>query len=108
MGARKADGGPRRPAEGELRHEAVIGTKQGIVIPRHGVSPLASPMTGSDGESSMLRLLGPIADVSGILDRPVPATPRLRRGFAVLARRSFSEGGKPGDDDCVFGGRRSI
>jgi hypothetical protein len=35
----------------------------------------------------------------GVLDRPVPATPRLRRGFAVLARRSFSEGGKPGDDE---------
>ena len=45
--------------------------------------------------------------VSGILDRLVPATPtafvrrrtsavkRLRRGSAVLARRSFSEGGEP-------------
>jgi len=37
--------------------------------------------------------------VSGILGRPVPAPPRLRRGFPVLARRSFtSGGGKPGDD----------
>jgi hypothetical protein len=48
--------------------------------------------------SSTLRLLGSSADASGILDRPVPATPRLRRGSAVLARRNFSEGGEPGDD----------
>jgi hypothetical protein len=39
----------------------------------------------------------------GLLDRPVPATPRLRRGFIMLARRSFSEGGKPGDDGCGMG-----
>ncbi|RXH19707.1 hypothetical protein EAS54_05845 [Bradyrhizobium guangzhouense] len=35
----------------------------------------------------------------GVLDRPVPAPPRLRRGLHQRsARRSFSEGGKPGDD----------
>jgi hypothetical protein len=51
------------------------------------------------------------ARLSRILDRPVPATPtafvrrrtsavkRLRRGFPTLARRSFSEGGKPGEDE---------
>jgi hypothetical protein len=37
--------------------------------------------------------------VSGILDRPVPPTPK---GFGAAsisrARRSFSEGGEPGDD----------
>jgi hypothetical protein len=49
--------------------------------------------------------------VSGMLDRPVPSTPtafvrrrtsavkRFRRGYAFRARRSFSEGGKPGDDN---------
>ena len=66
------------------------------------------------GRSSTPRLLGASVDVCRILDRPVPATPtafvrrrtsavkRLRRGFAVLARRSFSEGGKPGDDGCLM------
>ena len=47
--------------------------------------------------SSTPRLLGSSIAVSGILDRPVPSTPRLRRGSR--ARRSFSEGGKPGEDD---------
>ena len=32
--------------------------------------------------------------------RPVPSTPRLRRGPGLQARRSFGEGGKPGDDGC--------
>jgi hypothetical protein len=63
------------------------------------------------GEASTTRRpLGSSADASGILDRPVPSTPtafvrrrtsavkRLRRGSAVVARRSFSEGGEPGDD----------
>ena len=39
---------------------------------------------------------------------PVPATPRLRRGSAVLARRSFSEGGKPGDDGCLMSMERQF
>src|SRR5713226_168277 len=44
---------------------------QTVVIPRHRVSPSASPMTGSSGVSSTLRLLDSITPVSGILDRPV-------------------------------------
>ncbi|QFI74269.1 hypothetical protein F8237_18815 [Bradyrhizobium betae] len=36
--------------------------------------------------------------VSGILGRPVPARPRLRRATRVIGRRSFGEDGKPGDD----------
>src|SRR5689334_9935978 len=42
------------------------------IIPRHRVSPSASPMTGSGGGSSTPRLMGSIIDVPGILD------PRLR------------------------------
>jgi hypothetical protein len=34
----------------------------------------------------------------GVLDRPVPSPPRLRRATNSLGRRSLSEGGKPGDD----------
>jgi hypothetical protein len=41
------------------------------VIPRHRVSPSASPMTGSCGVSSTLRPLDSIISVSGILDRPL-------------------------------------
>src|SRR5436190_11956308 len=51
------------------------------VIARHRVSPSASPITGSSGVSSTLRLLDSIAAVSGILDRPV----------------------KPGDDGWEYG-----
>src|SRR6266550_1991226 len=51
------------------------------VIPRHRVSLSASPMTGSSGVFSTLRLLDSIAAVSGILDRPV----------------------KPGDDGREYG-----
>src|SRR5439155_13470004 len=51
------------------------------VIPRHRVSPSASPMTGSSGVSSTPRLLDSITGVSGILGRPV----------------------KPGDDDRECG-----
>ena len=72
------------------------------------------------GRSSTPRLLGSSVDVCRILDRPVPATPtafvrrrtsavkRLRRGSAVLARRSFSEGGKPGDDGCLMSMERQF
>ncbi|NEU99569.1 hypothetical protein FNJ47_28015 [Bradyrhizobium sp. UFLA 03-164] len=45
------------------------------------------------------------SDASGILGRPVPSTPRLRRGHECMARRSFSGGGEPGDDIVVRGGR---
>jgi hypothetical protein len=44
---------------------------QGAVIPRHRVSPSASPMTGSSGVSSTLRLLDSITNGSGILDHPL-------------------------------------
>jgi hypothetical protein len=33
------------------------------------------------------------------VDARHPSTPRLRRAFSVLGRRSFSEGGKAGHDD---------
>jgi hypothetical protein len=64
-------------------------------------SPLSCP--ASCGASSTPRLLGSSTGVSGILDRPIPATPRLRRGFSLQARRSFSEGGKSGDDGWMCG-----
>jgi hypothetical protein len=41
------------------------------VIPRHRVSPSASPMTGSSGVSSTPRLLDSITNGSGILDHPL-------------------------------------
>jgi len=53
------------------------------VIPRHRVSPSASPMTGSSAVSSTLRLLDSIAAISGVPGRPV----------------------KPGDDDRECGAR---
>jgi hypothetical protein len=74
------------------------------------VSTSSTVMPRECGASSTPRLPGSSTAVSGILDRPVPATPtafvrrrtsavkRLRRGSAVVARRSFSEGGKPGED----------
>src|SRR5439155_8756058 len=68
-----------------------------LSCPPKRVSPSASPMTGSGGHQYAGNPRS-IADVTGILGRPVPATPRLRRGCTVLARRSFSGGGKPGDD----------
>jgi hypothetical protein len=48
--------------------------------------------------SSTPRLLGSSTAASGILDRPITSTPRLQRGHEFRARRSFSEGGKSGDD----------
>jgi hypothetical protein len=53
------------------------------------------------GVSSTPRPIDSITDVSGILGRPVPSPPRLRRAMNSLGRRSFSEGGKPGDDSQV-------
>src|SRR5256885_10524522 len=41
-----------------------------LVVPRHRVSPSASPMTGSCGGSSTPRPIDSITAVSGILDRP--------------------------------------
>ena len=42
-----------------------------VVVPRHRVSPSASPMTGSSGVSSTPRLIGSITTPSGILDHPL-------------------------------------
>jgi hypothetical protein len=39
---------------------------------------------------------------------PAPATPRLRRGTPVLARRSFSGGGKAGHDEQIRGGLQVV
>jgi hypothetical protein len=39
------------------------------------------------------------ATPTAFVRRRTSAVKRLRRGSAVLARRSFSEGGKPGDDE---------
>ncbi len=59
-------------------HPCFVGWEKGAlaprpqaVIPRHRVSPSASPMTGSSGVSSTPRLLDSITGVSGILGRPV-------------------------------------
>ena len=53
-------------------------------MPRHRVSPSASPMTGSGGASSTPRPLGSITAASGILDRP-RATRICRVGKGALA-----------------------
>ena len=44
------------------------------------------------------------------MDARVPATPRLRCGFPLLARRSFSGGGKPGYDEftCVSARKHDV
>src|ERR1043165_85558 len=36
------------------------------------------------------------------MDRRIPATPKASPGTLPLGRRSFSEAGKPGDDDDIF------
>jgi hypothetical protein len=36
------------------------------------------------------------------VDAWLPSTPRLRRATNSLARRSFSEGGKAGHDECLY------
>ena len=41
------------------------------------------------------------------MDARHPSTPRLRRAFSVLGRRSFSEVGKAGHDELVRGGLRA-
>src|SRR2546426_5596601 len=53
-----------------------------LSCPPKRVSPSASPMTGS-GAHQYAGNPRSFADVSGILGRPVPATPRLRRGCTV-------------------------
>src|SRR5882757_4369676 len=45
-------------------------TSPSVVMPRHRVSPLASPMTGYSGAPSTRWTLDPIMSASGILDRP--------------------------------------
>jgi hypothetical protein len=60
---------------------------QQVVIPRHRVSPPASPMTGSSRVSSTPGLIDSIACVSGTLDRPL--TRAMTRG-GMRARREFS------------------
>jgi hypothetical protein len=63
----------------ELRRDKPLLAK--IVILRHRVSPSASPMTGSSGVSSTLRLLDSIIDASEYW----------------IARRSLSSGGHSAD-----------
>jgi hypothetical protein len=85
-------------------------------------------MPREGGASSTRRPIDSITHVSGIPDRPVPATtrlpaprlpaprlpaprlpaPRLPRGFRSLARRSLGGGGKPGDDTVMPGHHRLI
>ena len=88
----------------------------GQITPREGEVMLGSGNAGTTPSlSSSAKAGDPVRrglsaqslTVSGILDRLVPATPtafvrrrtsavkRLRRSSAVLARRSFSEGGEP-------------
>jgi hypothetical protein len=43
--------------------------------------PPTAVIPRASGVSSTPRLVGSITDASGILDRPVPSTPRLRRGI---------------------------
>ena len=61
---------PRVARFGNRANDEGDDTKR-AVIPRHRVSPSASPMTGSSGVSSTPRLLDSITGVSGILGRPV-------------------------------------
>jgi hypothetical protein len=60
------------------------------------VFPLSSP--AKSGRSSTPRPIGSSSGVSGILGRPVPPSPKASAGPRAQGRRSFSEGGKPGDD----------
>jgi hypothetical protein len=57
-----------------------------------------TPLSSANAEDPVRRSFSVLLLPSRMLGRPVPATPRLRRGFRCLARRSFSGGGKPGDD----------
>jgi hypothetical protein len=70
--AARVNGSRERAPVGEFREACVFLQLGGHVIPRHRVSPSASPMTGSGGGSGTLRLIDSITAVSGILD------PRLR------------------------------
>jgi hypothetical protein len=62
-----------------------------VVMPRHRVSPSASPMTGSCGASSTPRPFGSSTPASGIQDKPGKRAPRARPGpnyRTLLLRRS--------------------
>src|SRR4051794_12069133 len=56
-----------------------------VVVPRHRVSPVASPMTGSSGGSSTPRLIHFITGVSGILDHPLSRMMTVEVAAASLA-----------------------
>ena len=88
----------RRGGEQSIPHARLDGLLRCARNDPEGACPVLCVIARECEASSTLRLLGSSADASGILDRPVPSTPRLRRGSAVAARRSFSEGGEPGDD----------
>ena len=55
-------------------------------MPRHRVSPQASPMTGSGGASSTPRLLGSITAVSGILGHPPSRVTTVEYEVAISRR----------------------
>src|SRR6059058_5901293 len=79
----------------------------GAVIPRHRVSPSASPMTGSSGVSSTPRPLDSITGVSGILDRPVkPGDDSWDGGRldAVIARSVATKQSTPHMDSGLLRG----
>jgi hypothetical protein len=51
-------------------HVGMVAASTKAVMPRHRVSPSASPMTGSVGASSTPRPIDSITVASGILDHP--------------------------------------
>src|SRR5580692_9028427 len=83
---------PCRPCERRDDESRVGYGPQVPVIPRHRVSPAASPMTGSSGVSSTLRLLDSITDGSGILDHPLSRV-MTRGGHASTFRFEFQTAG---------------
>jgi hypothetical protein len=75
-----------------LRSPRSAATKP-VVVPRHRVSPLVSPMTGSGGGSSTPRLIDSITGVSGILGRPVytPSRAMTTECAFAISRHELSE-----------------
>jgi hypothetical protein len=67
-----------------------------VVVPRHRVSPSASPMTGSSGVSSTPRLIGSITTPSGILHHPLSAQLRARRMMTTEYVFAISRRDAPG------------
>jgi hypothetical protein len=66
-----------------------------VVMPRHRVSPSASPMTGSGGASSTPRLLGSIIAASGILGHPPSRVTTSEGVLAARFRPRFCKFGAP-------------